>query len=225
MKPNWREHCPGFAIQTLVGDPEGGPLIAMCMWMGIPYHLVRYPKQVPDGWVPCGTVPWTSAVLGETVVPDYFPEFLRPWVTRKVWREEKWPLYRVFIKPADEHKRFTGFVTRGTYSGKKRGPYWCSEILSFQSEWRCYVANGEMLGAHWYWGQHGVAEPPSLNIAWPSNWCGTADFGMLHDGKIELIETNHPFSCGWYGKGIEHYAEFITLGWKWLKEKQHLLRA
>lgn len=219
---NWKDFCSGFAIQKTHCDWEGKVLSMVGCLNQIPYKLIHDPNQVPEEWIPSGTVPWVSDVLGEIITPDYFPRFLSPWVTRKVWREEKWPLHKVFIKPADRHKRFTGFVTTGTYRGKKRGPYWCSEIVHFTNEWRYYVAYGKLIGAYWYWGDDDTPmEAPNLNVSWPENWCGTADFGTLPDGRVELVESHPPFACGWYGKKHEEYAEFLTLGWKWLKEKGH----
>jgi hypothetical protein len=219
---NWKDYCKGFAIQKTHCDWEGKCLTIVAALNQIPSKLIYESRQVPDGWVPSGTVPWVSSVIGEIITPDYFPKFLSSWVTRRIWKEEKWPLQKVFIKPADRHKRFTGFVTSGTYRKKKRGPLLCSEIVSFQNEWRYYVAYGKLIGAYWYYGVDDVViEAPKIEIQWPVDWCGTADFGTLPDGRIELIEAHPPFACGWYGKKHEEYAEFLTLGWKWLKEKQY----
>jgi hypothetical protein len=55
-----------------------------------------------------------------------------------------------------------------------------------------------------------------LNIQWPEGWCGTADFGTLPDGKVELIECHPPIACGWYGKEHKLYAEFLAKGWKYM---------
>lgn len=219
---NWKEYCKGFAIQKTHCDWEQKCLTFVSSYYQIPFKLVYNTKDIPDGWIPSGTVPWVSEVLGEIITPDYFPTFLQSWVKRKIWKEDKWPLKKVFIKPADRHKRFTGFVTSGTYRGKKHGPYWCSEIVSFQNEWRYYIAYGKLIGAYWYWSVNDdPIDAPKLDISWPENWCGTADFGVLPSGNIELIECHPPFACGWYGKKHEEYAEFLTLGWKWLKEKQY----
>lgn len=217
---NWKDYCKGFAIQQTRNDWEGKSLSFVAALEKIPTRLINNPKMVEDGWVPSGTVPWVTSVLGRPIVPDYFPEFLKKdWVKRKVWYQEKWPLYRTFIKPADRHKRFTGFITSGRWSGKKRGPYWCSEVVNFVDEWRYYVSYGKLLGGYWYWGNGDEPkDAPDLNITYPDNWCGTADFGMMEDGSIELIECHPPFACGWYGKKHEQYAEFLTLGWKWIKE-------
>jgi len=166
------------------------------------------------------------ACIGEKVVPDYFPGFMEKFVTRKVWREQKWPLRKVFIKPADVHKRFDGFATHGThgtYSKKKRGPFWCSEIVTFTDEWRYYVADGRLLCAHWYMGRSAdLPEPPPappLSVEFPADWCGTVDLGTLPDGRLELVEAHPPFAVGWYGDDEAEFAEFTIKGWKWLKKR------
>ena len=220
---NWKEYCKGFAIQKTHCDYEGKCLATVGAYYNIPFKLIYQSNQVIDGWIPSGTVPWVSEVIGEIIKPDYFPKFLSKWVTRNVWYQYKWPLHqKLFIKPADKHKRFTGFITSGTFRGKKKGPFICSDIVSFKNEWRYYIAYGKLIGAHWYWGEED--EPinaPKLDIQWPENWCGTADFGEMKNGDIELIECHPPFSCGWYGQKHEEYAEFLTLGWRWIKEKQY----
>lgn len=99
--------------------------------------------DIPLGWIACGNVDWVDRVLNVTREPDYYPDFLAAWIKRRIWRQEKWPLgQRVFVKPVDRSKRFTGFVTNGSWRGKKKGPYWCSEVVTFTNEWRFYVANG-----------------------------------------------------------------------------------
>ncbi len=217
---NWKDYCKGFAVQKTTADWEGKILAIVGALHQIPCKFIYNINQMEDGYVPSGSVPWVTSIIGKPVIPDYFPEFLKPWVTRKVWREEKWPLNRVFIKPADRHKRFNSFVTYGNYCKRKKGPFWCSDIVSFQNEWRYYVSYGKLIGAYWYWGVNDdPIDAPIIDINWPKDWCGTADFGTLPDGRIELVESHPPFACGWYGKKHEEYAEFLTLGWKWLKEK------
>jgi hypothetical protein len=215
---NWKNYCKGFAVQKTHCDWEGKCLAIVGALEQIPCKLVHTPKEVEEGWIPSGTVPWVTSILGKEVKPDYFPIFLKNWVSRKIWTEEKWPLSKIFIKPADRHKRFTGFITSGKWRGKKKGPFVCSEIVKFVDEWRYYISYGKVLGGYWYWGDGDEPkEAPDLNIIYPDNWCGTADFGMLDNGKIELIECHPPFACGWYGKKHEQYAEFLTLGWQYLK--------
>jgi len=163
------------------------------------YKLCRSPKDCTKECVPCGTVKWCEKFLPkEKTVPDYYPEFLKEHLHRKVWRADKWPLgARVFIKPADRHKRFDGFITSGGYRKKKKGPYWCSEVVTFMNEWRYYVSDGKVMIAEWYQGDEvNEPDPPRLEFDLPDNFCGALDFGTLKTGQLALVEANAPYACG-----------------------------
>jgi len=171
-------------------------------------------------YVPYGDVDWFLKLTKWNITPDYYPEFLSSYLHRKVWQEDKWPLKRVFIKPSDKYKRFTGKVTSGTYRGKKKGPFWCSDIVEFKNEWRYYIANGEVLDVKWYLGPDEDKKAPILDIDWPKDYCGAVDFGEVDD-KILLIEAHHPFSMGWYGSITDNkkYGEWVVKGWEYLRSK------
>jgi len=183
-------------------------------------RLFQNPQDVPKDFIPCGSVEWTLAILGKTVTPDYYPTFLQEHLHRKVWQTNEWPLgKKVFIKPSDKYKRFTGFVTNGGYRKKKRGPYWCSEVIAFDNEWRYYVANGKVMTGEWYWGDEiNTPDAPELNVTIPDGYCGALDFGSVigHPEQLLLVEANHPFACGWYGKKHELYAEWLIAGWNYM---------
>ncbi len=112
-------------------------------------------------------------------------------------------------------------MTSGTWKGKRRGPYWLSEIVQFTNEWRYYVTNGKVVAARWYWGDD-VNTPvaPELNIDWPKTFCGTGDFGQYPDGRIALVEAHPPFACGWYGSlgEGEIYVPWLIAGWEYLNQ-------
>jgi hypothetical protein len=128
----------------------------------------------------------------------------------------------IFVKPADKHKRFTGLITKGGYIKKKRGPYWCSEVVKFINEWRYYIANGKVLTGEWYWGDEvNTPDAPELNITIPNTFCGTLDFGTLDTGELALVEAHPPYSCGWYGKNNSLYVEWLIKGWKYLNEDSY----
>jgi hypothetical protein len=216
----------GIAIETSDGASEE----AACMRLfaeanGIPWRYISRPEDVPHGWVASGSARWTEAVLqlqcqgrggNHVTKPDYYPAFLAPWLKRKTWETDTWPRRcGVFVKPADRHKRFTGFVTRGSWRDKKKGPFVCSEVVTFTDEWRYYVENGRVVAAEWY---SGAAEgsAPRLDIEWPPDFCGAVDFGRFPSGDIGLIEANPPYSCGWYGPRSEFsvFARWILHGWQ-----------
>lgn len=210
-----------FAVQTSDRNTHEGQTILWYATMAkLERMMVGRATGVEKGWVPVGRVPWVEEVLGGVEVPDYYPAFLEGWLHRKLWRQDDWPHHRCFVKPADRHKRFTGFVTRGGWKGRKRGPLWVSEIVAFVSEWRYYVAYGKVLAAKW--GSGVESEPPALPIDWPPTYSGAVDFGLLDNGKVALIEANSPFSCGWYGSVTEGavYAEWLALGWQYMLEKR-----
>lgn len=183
----------------------------------IPVKVIKT-KDIPKNCVPVGDVEWCLSYLDKNVVPDYYPPFLMNHLHRFVYKSDEWPLgKKVFIKPADKYKRFTGFVTTGGYRKKKRGPYWCSDVVNFINEWRYYVSNGEILTAEWYYGDEINTPPaPKLEIEIPKNYCGAIDFGILDNGELALVEANHPFACGWYGKNHDVYAKWLVNGWKYM---------
>jgi hypothetical protein len=114
----------GFSLQAAlvkgICQKEETAIITYCVRKGIPYKVCNRLEDSPDGYIPCGKVDWCERFLPkERTYPDYYPEFLKDHLYRKVWKAENWPLgKKVFIKPADRHKRFTGFITSGTYRGK-----------------------------------------------------------------------------------------------------------
>lgn len=213
----------GFALQrdtkSITCNKEDTAIINYCVLKSIPYKFCNRAEDRPEGYIPCGSVRWCENFLPkEKTVPDYYPEFLKDHLYRKVWRSDSWPLgERVFIKPADRHKRFTGFCTNGGYRKKKKGPYWCSEIVKFVNEWRYYIADGKILTGEWYDGDEvNTPEAPELGITVPGNYCGAVDFGLMVTGELALVEANSPYACGWYGKRNELYIEWLVKGWEYL---------
>lgn len=211
----------GIAFRFGDADKGVSALSLWCVREKIPFRFFRREKDVPDGWLPFGNVLWTEAILGRRLMPDYLPEFLKGFVFRKTWPQDKWPLGQVcHVKPLERYKRFTGFVTRGTWKGAKKGPLLCSEPVTFLNEWRFYVANGVVLAAHWYWGdQEKTPDAPEIGVSWPTMFCGSVDFGQRDDGRIELIEAHHPIACGWYGSLNDGavFAQWLDEGWASLR--------
>ena len=210
----------GFAL--LKGDTslEASRLSLFCKLQGIPL-IVQQPNILFEDYVPSGSVEWCEYLLQRTVTPDYYPEWLQSYLHRKVWKEDKWVLGRkLFVKPADRYKRFTGFVTTGSYSKKKKGQLIWSDIIQFENEWRYYITKGKVLSGDWYWGDE-INTPlaPKLDIDIPKDYCGALDFGMTKYG-LALIESQHPFSCGWYGpRENDHlYFQWLIDGWDYMRE-------
>lgn len=211
----------GFAIERGDRSHEAERLAAICIRENIP--LVT--GSIPRNHVPCGRVTWCLSALALPVTPDYYPEWLADRLYRRVWRTDVWPLYRVFIKPADRYKRFTGFITNGGYRGKRRPPYWCSETISLGDEWRYYITDGKVVDSAWYWNEakartmgigvmrEATPAPDISDIRIPESFSGTLDFGECNN-SLTLIEAQHPFACGWYGSDDKKYFQWLVNGWK-----------
>ena len=212
----------GFCIVNTDKSPEANQISMYCLTKDIPLLKVSLKEKCPTDYIPSGSVEWCTNSLGYIPIPNYYPDWCAHLLYRNVWKSNEWEFKRVFCKPADKHKRFTGFKTFGTYKKKKKPPFWYSDIVEFKDEYRYYVSNGKIIFADWYWNEQNrdgeIIEPPLLDLDIPKGWCGTIDMGYLSTGEFALIECHPPFSCGWYGgsKNIEIYMQWLVDGWIYL---------
>ena len=141
--------------------------------------------------------------------------------------------YPVFVKPLEEHKKFTGFVAK---SDKDFDLYpevdwnntklFCSQVIdNIVSEWRCYVLNGKVFACVNYVGdplifpnsreiermiQYFENSPVaySLDIA----ICKTG--GIAESYKNKFLEINDAWALGYYGGDVEMYLKMQVERWK-----------
>ena len=216
------------------GSKETAALRVACLNNPTLYNI-KYCKKPSDikllpSEVPSGNIDWVESFLGRIITPDYYPGWAAPFFHRKLFMTDKWPLEKdIFIKPADKHKRFSGRLATGTYKGKKKGPYICSEKVQFIDEWRLYIQNNEIKYIGWYDGvsqeeisiydmPNTIAFLKELTYSMPSTYCGAVDVGIIKDVGFALVECNSPYACGWYGHLNEGhiYAQWLIEGWKYL---------
>lgn len=112
---------------------------------------------------------------------------------------------KLFIKSNDIIKS----EYNGIYSVKDimhnfpNGIYQISEIIEIESEYRCFIYNGQLLGIQYYNGNFKIF--PNIetvdNIAkyFSNNSAYTFDVGVNSKGETFLIECHDFFSCGLYG--------------------------
>ena len=211
----------GFAIDfKYSSEVESRAIVLACTITDTPYRVVHNAQDVKPDEIPVGNIKFIQNILGYIVKPDYYPEYLSDYFHRKIWFTNDYPRENVFIKPSDEYKRFDGEVVTGEQ--KHSGPFVCSEIINIVDEWRYYICKGEILYASWY---DGIGEPqdaPVLNIKFDKKLCCCLDFGLLDNCKVALIESQHPFSCGWYGKPSSDvckiYAKWVAYGWDFMSK-------
>ncbi len=159
---------------------------------------------------------------------DYPPE-LQKYLGRKIWRTKMnevnndpdcWP---VFVKPLED-KQFTGAVVRspkdliGCGIQNVNQDVYCSEIVNFTAEWRCFVRYGHILSVRPYKGDwrkhydHRVIEN-AVNEFTSAPAGYAIDFGLTDDGRTLLIEVNDGYSLGCYGLFYLDYAKLLSARW------------
>lgn len=212
----------GFCLSRHDHTLEARWLYNLSARYDIPVLRVNERDKCHENYIGVGTVEWCQITLGR-VKPDYYPEFMKDHLHRKVWVQNDWILGRkLFVKPNDKHKRFNGFITKGTWSKKKKPPLIWSEVVNFKDEWRYYITAGKVVAAGFYCGSETEPEAPELDVKIPEDFHGTLDMGMIDGDKLALVEAHPPFACGWYGDHKDDlvYYQWIIDGWIHLKNKQ-----
>ena len=184
-------------------------------------------EDVVVGYV--GTVRARLADFGIITPEMDYPDELQKYLGRKIWQtkmnevnnnQDCWP---VFVKPLED-KQFTGVVVRSPkdligcgIQGVNQDVY-CSEIVKFEAEWRCFVRYGHILSVRPYkgdWRKHyDYKEIENAVKEFTSAPAGYAiDFGLTDDGRTLLIEVNDGYALGCYGLFYIDYAKLLSARW------------
>jgi len=165
-----------------------------------------------------------------------YPTSLTPYLKRRTWKSdlgsvEESILHRgapaVFAKPAGRIKCFTGRVIEhgdDFYSAanvSRREPVWCSEVVTWLSEYRAYVIGEEIVGLDFYHGDESVkpcldtirAALRDYRAAGEAPSAYGIDFGVLGSGETALIEANEGYSLGAYRIEARPYTELLFARW------------
>lgn len=186
---------------------------------GYSWKSYRDTNDVPFDAIPVGSVNFCEAVYGHSFKPDYYPDFLKPLISRHICFDHH-PYPNNFIKPAYKYKDWDGFIYDPRFQYFKiKGPYWNSDVVKFTSEFRYYVADGKVLFGEYYLGEEMDTPEFPHDITIPSDYCGAIDLGYLENDKLELVEANHPYAIGWYGsmRNSAIYFDFILKGYYYIR--------
>lgn len=167
------------------------------------------------GKVPVGGVDYCENWLGYHPKPDFYPDWLSSWLFREIGLYPPEFGCSLFVKSAERYKAFPARVY-DPVEDIPTGKVWYSEIVEFTQEWRYYVADGCVLETGWYDGDDEIEPAPDLNIDWPKGFCGAVDFGRLSTGQIALVESQHPYACGWYGDDSAAFVMWLVEGWRYM---------
>jgi hypothetical protein len=159
-----------------------------------------------------------------------YPEELSRFFGRNIWTSTLGEIIKnpqgwgIFIKPKAVTKRFAGKVVTnykdfiGFVQEDNDMEVWCSEVVSFVTEWRCFVRYGEILDIRQYKG----AWDSKLDLGIVRSAIGhfksapasyALDFGVDNQGIMKLVEVNDGHSLGTYGMGSVNYAKFLSARW------------
>lgn len=170
-----------------------------------------------------------------------YPKCLSAYFGRKIWTTTIQELFannqnwNVFIKPKDITKLFAARVVReykdfiGLVKSDQDINIWCSEVVDFVTEWRCFIRYGQILDVRYYKGawnskldlgiiKRAVRDYKDAPAAY------SLDFGIDKDGIMKLVEINDGHSLGTYGISPINYAKFLTARWSELTNTVDHLR-
>ena len=168
-----------------------------------------------------------------------YPEELKPFLKRKIWESSINEIFNkkewnIFIKPKTETKLFTGKVINnemdllGLMYKEDDIKIWCSELIDFKTEWRCFIRYKEILDIRRYKGDWDtkidvktVASAIQCFTSQPYSFA--LDFGVNKNGETILVEVNDGHSLGTYGLSSAHYAKFLSARWSELTQTEDYL--
>lgn len=166
-----------------------------------------------------------------------YPAELEKYYGRKIWTSTMGefkanPVAPVFIKPAFNKQFVSGPVTNiknipFLFKDDPEDPSYApddapailAEMIDFVSEYRCYVADGELLAIQHYMGDIRIFPDVKVIDAaladYTTQSAGFAlDFGITRDGKTLVVEANDGWSLGNYGLKDTVYARLLATRWR-----------
>lgn len=174
--------------------------------------------------VPVGNLVFVQKFLNKKMIPLEVPEQLRKYLEREyfICKGSDIPKEclneRFFFKDADTLKKWNNSLNPYDLSINPETNYVVSERVSFDSEYRIFVHEGEILAAQHYLGD-ALVFPDAKKIReivhyYDGPKAYTLDIG-IHNEKTDLIEI-HPFvSCGLYGFYDKEIIPMLKDGFEW----------
>ena len=156
-----------------------------------------------------------------------YPDELKDYTGRYIWtvKREELAVQRlpVFIKPVEEKaaKGMVVYCLDDLHEYDHLSPdaeMYCSEVVHFVSEWRCFIRYGMILGICFYNGDRSIPCRRSVVTAAIKDYKNipsacSLDFGVTDDGRTLLIEVNDAVAIGCYGLSDGLYAKLLATRW------------
>lgn len=188
-----------------------------------------------------GDVRYILDKLGKKYPTLEYPESIsKPkYLGRRIWKDILGSIMSnrkkmgIFIKPTAGGKIFTGTVINDFKDFRKcvgvpeNTEVWCSEVVNFISEYRCFIRYGEILDIKHYKGDCFNIPSKEVLISIISDYkdapnAYTIDLGITDKGETLLIEVNEGYSIGSYGLESIKYAKLLATRWAQLTNTEDL---
>lgn len=178
--------------------------------------------------------------------PNDYPESLTPFLCRRVWKSTLGDVERhiideavppVFVKPSARRKNFTGRVLGLSNDSMQIGPVsrsqevWCSEVVTWKSEYRIYVIDDSVVGVAHYSGDADVVLDlrvvqkalAAYRLSGEAPSAYGIDFGVLNTGESALVEANDGYALGAYEIAARPYTDLLARRWQELLQTKRAL--
>lgn len=165
--------------------------------------------------IPIGTVEFVSEYLKkyyniQNIKPLNIPQelmqekYLKRWVKYQLNESNVFNAGEklIFVKDNAKIKGFTNIIE--PTKGYPKGEYLISEVVDIESEWRCFIYNGEFVGLQNYLGNFTLFPNIKLIKEMISRYkdcppAYTLDIGINKIGETFILEVHNFFACGLYG--------------------------
>ena len=175
-------------------------------------HEIQFVESIDDiqyatkSDIPVGSVEFVEGFYNKfhnlDLKPYNIPKILRKYSKRHIYDGDENTVInkQTFCKSADKLKGFTDIIDSSTEL--EHGNYIFSELIDIESEWRCFVYKGQLLGVHNY--VNSLSHYPDINEIknmikdFNELDAYTLDAGVNNEGTF-IIEVHDFYSCGLYG--------------------------
>jgi hypothetical protein len=170
-----------------------------------------------------------------------YPESIckHEYLGRRIWKDVLGSIMSnkeklgIFIKPVEGGKLFTGTVVRdfkdfrACVGAQENTEVWCSDVVNFVSEYRCFIRYGEILDAKNYNGDCFISPNKEILTSIIRDYkdapnAYTIDLGVTDKGETLLIEVNEGYSVGAYGLNSIKYAKLLATRWSQLTNTEDI---
>ena len=186
------------------------------LWNFKPFHR----NYIPVGSINFVLV-WMNYFNIQLPKPKNVPEELFSYCHRHIFNGNQDDLKghgKSFVKTNDSFKGFCEIVNDDYQL--QAGNYQISELIDIESEWRCFVYNGKLVGLQNYLGTFDmfphIENIKSMITAYRSAPIAyTLDIG-IHNERVFPIEVHDFFSIGLYGFSDHNILPYMF--YRWFKE-------